>query len=260
MINRMKEVFTYRNMIAGLVRRDLRGRYKGSILGFLWNLVNPLCQIVVYTIVFTNIFVRKEIDHYYLFLVIGMMPWLFFSDSLSQGSGCIVAQADMTKKIYFPREILTISTVTSRFVNLLITYIIVFFLIFVSGIGINLVALFYLPIVLIVEYALALGFALILSAITVYFRDIEHITGILMMAMIWATPVMYRADMATGIVYKIVRMNPMTPIIEAYKNILYYKVPPNMSALTGVTILSIVILIAGEFIFARLEGNFAEEL
>ena len=259
MISRFKEIFAYRNMIAGLVRRDLRGRYKGSVLGFLWNLVNPLCQIIVYIVVFSNIFPNR-IDNFYLFLVIGMMPWLFFSDSMVQGAGCIVAQSNLTKKIYFPREILTISTVTSRFVNLLFTFIIVFALIFISGVGVNMKALLYLPLVLLIEYMLILGLTLILSAINVYFRDVEHITGVLMMAMVWMTPVMYEASTATGIVYKIIRLNPMTPVIEAYKNILYYQTVPTISSLGGIMLFSIVVLILGEFIFVYLEGNFAEEL
>lgn len=259
MIDRMKEIYLYRNMIAGLVKRDLRGRYKGSVLGFFWNLINPLCQIIVYILVFSNIF-RSGIENYYLFLVIGMMPWLFFSDSMVQGASCVVAQSNMTKKIYFPREILTISTVTSRFINMLITFCIVFVLIIFSGIGFNFKALVYLPLILIMEYCLTLGIALLLSAINVYFRDVEHITGVLMMAMVWITPVMYTADMATGIVYKIIRLNPMTPIIESYKEILFYKVIPNGHNLIISAVVAIVALVIGELVFVCLEGNFAEEL
>ena len=147
MLTRIKEIYAYRDMIFNLVRRELRGRYKGSVLGFLWTYINPLCQVVVYSVVFSVIF-RVNIDKFYLYLIIGMMPWTFFSSSVQGGSTCIRAQADMVKKIYFPREVIPISYVTSTFVNMLFSFIIVFLAVMISGYGIDLKVIGYLPLII----------------------------------------------------------------------------------------------------------------
>ena len=153
MINRVKELYAYREMIFSLVKRDLKGRYKGSVLGFLWTFLNPLLQLAVYTMVF-SVIMRAGIEDYYLFLFVALVPWIFFSTSLSGGASCIWAQQDMVKKIYFPREVLPISFVTSCFVNMLLSFVVVFLVIFISGIGFNPTALLFLPLVMIIEYIL----------------------------------------------------------------------------------------------------------
>lgn len=258
MITRIKEIINYKGMIAGLIKRDLRGRYKGSVFGFLWNFINPLCQIIVYYLVFSKVF-RSGIEDFHVFLVVGIMPWNFFSEALSSGTGCIVEHSDMTKKIYFPREVLPIAAVSSRFVNLMLTYVIVFLVIMFSGVGIG-TSIVYLPLVFVIHYALVLGCVLILSAINVYFRDIQHIVGVLLMAWVWMTPIMYSYDMLSGIMKTVVDFNPMTSIILAYQNILYYKMSPDLLKLGKIGLFSIGVLLIGEFIFYALEKNFAEEL
>ena len=130
MVQRMKEIYEYRDMIYSLVRRELRGRYQKSVLGMLWTFINPFFQILIYTLVFTLIF-PSSIENYYIYLMTGIIPWTFFSEALGQGAGSIVGNADMTKKIYFPREVLTISSVTAKFVNMILGFVVIFiFLIF----------------------------------------------------------------------------------------------------------------------------------
>jgi ABC-2 type transport system permease protein len=189
----LKEIYAYRQMIFSLVRRDLRGRYKGSVLGFLWTFLNPLLQLVVYTVVF-SVILRAGIDKFYLFLFVALVPWIFFSTCVTGGASCIWAQQDMVKKIYFPREVLPIAYVTSQFINMLLTFIIIFIVIVLSGVGINFIALLYLPIIMIVEYILALGTAMLVSALTVYFRDLEFILGIITMAWMYLTPIIYSVE------------------------------------------------------------------
>ena len=128
----LKELYQYREMIFSLVRKDLRGRYKGSALGFLWTFLNPLLQLVVYTIVFSTFF-PTNIDQFYIFLFIGLVPWLFFNTSLVGGSTSVVTQENLIKKIYFPRQVLPISYVTSAFVNMLLTFIVIFAVLLISG-------------------------------------------------------------------------------------------------------------------------------
>lgn len=258
-MNGLKELYNYREMIISLVRKDLRGRYKGSVLGFLWTFINPLLQLIIYTIVFSTI-MKAGIDQYYLFLFVALIPWLFFSTALLGGASCILNQKEMVKKIYFPREVLPISHVTSCFVNMLFCFIVIFVVIFVSGIGINIEALLYLPLVFIIEYILALGFTMFSSAITVYFRDFEHILGIITMAWMYLTPIMYSVDMIPSEYKDIFLLNPMTSIIMAYRDILYYKRVPEIGRLLSIMIVGIVFLIMGSVIFSKLKKHFVEEL
>lgn len=259
MIQRMKDVYEYRDMIFSLVKRELRGRYQKSVLGMLWTFLNPMCQILIYTLVFSVIF-ENNMENYYIYLTVGMVPWTFFSEALGQGTGSIVANADMTKKIYFPREALTIASVTAKFVNMLLSFVIVFSFLFISGVGVNPAVLLWLVPVMLAEYLVALGFTLFFSAITVYLRDMEYIVGVLLMAWIWATPIMYTLDGRSETVISLLKLNPMTNIALAYQNILYYKTMPDVMGVLGALFTGIILVIIGEVVFVRLEGNFAEEL
>lgn len=255
----LKELYAYREMIASLVRKDLRGRYKGSVLGFLWTFINPLCQLLIYTIVF-SVILKSGIDKFYLFLFVALVPWIFFSSSITGGAISVITQQDMVKKIYFPRQVLPIAYVTSCFVNMLFCFIIIFLVLIISGVGVNFKALFYLPLIMIVEYILVLGIALLTSAFTVYFRDLEHILGLITMAWMYLTPIMYSVDMVPKEFITIFNLNPMTPIIIAYRDILYYKQIPHMTTLLQATVIGICILIIGNIVFEKLQKGFVEEL
>lgn len=255
----VKELYDYREMIFSLVKRDLRGRYKGSVLGFLWTFLNPLLQLVVYTVVFSFI-MKAGIDDYYLFLFVALVPWMFFGTCLSAGASCIWAQQDMVKKIYFPREVLPLSFTISQFVNMLLSFLVIFLVLFLSGKGINMKAILFLPIIMLVEFVLALGITFIVSAITVYFRDLEYILGILQMVWMYLTPVMYSIDMVPEKYWSIFHLNPMTSVIIAYRDVLYYQKSPEIRTLLQAIILGVVTMIIGVFLFGRLKKNFAEEL
>lgn len=255
----IKELYAYREMIFSLVRRDLKGRYKGSALGFLWTFINPLLQLGVYTMVF-SVIMRNGIEDYYLFLFVALIPWIFFSTSLSGGSSCIWAQQDMVKKIYFPREVLPISFVTSQFVNMLLSLLVVLAVLLVSGKGLNPAALVYLPVIMLIEYIMALSVTMLSSAITVYLRDVEYILGIISMAWQFLTPVLYSVDQVPEEILPIFNVNPMTPVIIAYRDILYYGQAPKLQTLIHATVFGIVVLVIGSTIFGRLKRHFAEEL
>lgn len=259
MLNRLKEIIRYRATIVGLVKRDLKGRYKGSVLGFFWNLIVPICQILVYILVFSQV-MRYDVPNYYLFLVVAMMPWITFTDCMNQGSGCIVGQSNLVSKIYFPNEILPISTVIARFVNLLLTFIIIFLMIIIGGQGVNVIALLYLPLVLLIEFIMALGITVVLSAITVFFRDVQYIVQVLLMAGVWVTPVLYEPGMVGGTLATILNINPLSPIITAFRQILYYKQSPDMGSLMFAGAFALVQLILAWIIFRKLESGFAEQI
>lgn len=258
-MNKFQEIYHYRTMIASLIQRDLRGRYKGSMLGFAWTFLNPLLQLAVYTVVFSTI-MRAGIEDYYLFLFVALIPWIFFSASLTGGANCIWSQKDLVKKIFFPREVLPIAHVTCQFVNMLLSFIVVFAVLLVSGKGINLVAIPYLLPVMLVEYLLALGIAFISASLTVYFRDLEHILVVVAMAWQFLSPVMYSIDQVPEHLQTIFLMNPMTSVLIAYRDVLYYKQIPHMNTLVLAASLGVSLLIVGWFLFGLLEKHFAEEL
>lgn len=254
-----KELFNYREMLASLVRRDIKGRYKNSVLGFAWMFINPLLQLLVYTMVFTTV-MRMGINDYYLFLFVALIPWIFFSSCVGGGCNCIISQGDMVKKIYFPREVLPISYVTSQFVNMLLSFLVVFAVLMISGKGISFQALLYLPYIMIVEYFLALGATLLFSSLTVYFRDMTNIMMIATMAWQWLTPVMYPIDMVPGDFLWIYNLNPMAPVINGYRQILYYKQVPDLNTLLSAVIMGLLLMVIGEFAFSKLQKGFADYL
>ncbi len=259
MFKKFKELYEYREMIRGLVHRELRGRYKGSFLGFFWTFLNPLLQLGVYTLLF-SVIMRNGIEKYYIFLFVGLVPWIFFSTCLSAGCQIIQANSAMVSKIYFPREVLPLSFTVTAFVNMLFCFIVIFAVLLFSGFGFNFLALLFLPIVMIVEFILSLGVTLLFSALTVYVRDVAHIMGILSMLLQFLTPVMYSFDNVPEKYGRILALNPMKPVIECYRSILYWKQIPDLSTLWTAVVAGILILVLGEFCFHKLQKGFAEEL
>lgn len=255
----VKELYAYRQMIFSLVKKDLRGRYKGSVLGFLWTFINPLFQLIVYTVVFSFI-LKTNIERYYLYLFVGLIPWIFFSSSITVGAASVVAQKDLIKKIYFPRMVIPISYVTSCFVNMLLCFIVIFAVIIFSGVGVNFLAILTLPVIMAVEYLLALGMALLASAVTVYFRDLEHILGIISMAWMYMTPIMYDKAIVPERLLPVFNLNPMTHVIECYRDVLYHKQIPDLTSLLSAAGLGILFLFIGCIVFSKLQKHFAEEL
>lgn len=255
----LKEIWSYREMIFSLVRRDLRGRYKGSFLGFLWTFINPLMQLLVYTMVF-SVIMRMDIEKYYLYLFVALIPWMFFSTSLAGGCSCVLDQQSLVTKIYFPREVLPIAYVTGGFVNMLYCFAVVLAVVLFSGVKLTIASLACLPLVMAAEYALALGMCLLLSSLSVYFRDLVHITGIVTMAWQYLTPVMYSIDMVPEAYKTIFYLNPMTSIVIAYRDILYYGTVPSVGTLSVTLLVGCLFLMAGFAVFGTLKRGFAEQM
>ena len=257
-MNKLKEIYEYRLMVYSLVKRDLRGKYKGSVLGFMWTFVNPLLQLLVYNMVF-SIIMRAGVEKFYLYLFVGLIPWLFFSAAITGGSTCIIAQKDLIKKIRFPREIIPISYVTSQFVNMLLSFIVVIIVSVVSGVKLTVGGILCLPVIMLVEYMMALGIALISSSLTVYFRDLEHILAIVAMAWLYATPICYPETMVPEKYLSLYRLNPVTPVVNAYRDVLYYGKTPDLTTLLLAAGIGLITILLGVLIFGKLQRRFAEE-
>ena len=257
MLETIREVWEYRTMIQSLVHRDLRGRYKASVLGFLWTFIVPLCQLLVYTIVF-SVILKSQIERFYLYLFVALIPWNFFAGCLTNGVSCIVQQQALVNKIYFPREVIPISYVTGAFVNMLYCEIIVVAVAVFSGVQFNILGLLFLPVVFFVEYILALGITMIISSVNVYFRDLEHMFGILAMVWMFMTPIMYDYAIIPDRLKIIFQLNPMTSIVGAYRDILYSGSVPRPETLGVAAGMGILFLVLGFLIFGRLKRRFSE--
>ena len=257
-MNQLKELYNYREMMYNLVKKDLRTRYKGSFLGFLWTFINPLMQLVIYTIVFSTI-MRVDVDQFYIYLFVALIPWIFFTSAIQGGATSIIGGKDLIKKIYFPRLIMPISVVNAAFMNMLFSMIVVFVALLISGIGLSKYIIF-LPVIMLLEYLLALGLAFIFSALNVFFRDLEHILGIVIMGWFYLTPIVYTLDMIPEQYIKLFYLNPMTNIIMAYRDILYYKQMPDFGMLWEILLWSIGFIVIGYVVFQKLQKRFVEEL
>jgi len=203
---------------------------------------------------------HAEYDKYYLFLFVALIPWIFFNTSVIGGAGCIWAQKDMVNKIYFPREVLPIAHVICQLINMMLSFIVIFIVLIVTGHGISIKALAYLPIVIMVEFLLALGITMLVSSVTVFLRDVEYILSILMMAWQFLSPVMYGIDMVPEELHVIFVLNPMTSILTAYRDIFYYKEAPQIGTLLQATVLGVVLLTIGVLVFEKLKKHFSEEM
>lgn len=253
------EIYEYREMIGSLIARDLKGRYKGSVLGFLWSFLNPLFQLIVYSLVF-NLLMGNRYEKYYLFLFVALVPWLFFLTSVTGGASCVWSQKDLVNKIYFPREVLPIAYVTSQLVNMLLSYIVILAVIIVTRHGMNWRALCYFPLILLVEYMLALGITMLVSAVTVFLRDMEYVLNVLLMGWQYLSPVLYDVDFIPEKYRTFYMLNPMAPILIAYRDIFYYKQVPQLSTLLEAVILGVAMLVIGFAVFEKLKRHFSEEM
>ena len=253
-----KELYQYRELLKTNVQKEIRGKYKGSFLGVLWSFLNPLLMVLVYALVFPYI-MRTNVDNYLVYLITGVIPWNFFTTCITTGCNCVWINGGIIKKVYFPREILPISVVAAGLINFLISCVIILLFVFFGGIGFS-IQLLWLPLIAIIQSALSLGLLFILSAINVYVRDIEYLVGFLLNLLFYATPILYTADMFPESIRWVLYLNPMTTIIESYRNIFYYQQSPALTSLMIVFAVSFIILIIGYLIFKKLERGFAEEV
>lgn len=253
-----KELYNYRELLKTNIKKEIRGKYKGSWLGILWTFLNPLLMLAVYSFVFPYI-LRVNVENYTIFMIVALIPWNFFTTAIQMGTGSVVANGAILKKVYFPREIIPISVTTSQLVNFLITCIIMFAFIIFSEVGFSIHLLLF-PVLVLIQYMITLAFTFILSAITVFIRDVDHFVSVILMLGFYATPIVYQANMLPQKFQWALNLNPMAQLVEAYRAILYYHQMPNWSILGIWGVASVVLLIVGYAIFKKLEKSFVEEL
>lgn len=254
----LKNLYNYRELLKTNVKKDVGGKYKNSFLGVLWSFINPLLQIAVYAFVF-QIIMRSSIENYAVYLCCALVPWQYFSSVVLRGAATIIDNGNIIKKVYFPREILPISIVTSEGINFLISTIIILGFVIVSGIGLS-VNVFWYFLIVIIQYIISLGISFIVSSLSVYFRDLLHLLGVVMQLLFYATPIVYSAQNVPASFRWILKINPMSYLIEGYRSIFYEKMPPDFKSLGIALLMGIVLCTVGYFVFRKLEKGFAEEI
>ena len=258
MTNIFKNLYNYRELLKTSVKKEVRGKYKNSFLGIIWSFLNPLLQIAVYAIVFPLI-LRNNQENYVIFLCCGLIPWNFFATSINRSAFSFVENGNIIKKVYFPREIIPISVVTSETVNFLISSIIIVGFVVFGGLGISKYIVFY-PIVLIAQYLIIMAISFIISSVCVYLRDLQHFIGVALQLLFYAAPVVYAPSSIPENFQWILNLNPMTYVINAYRDIFYNQTMINFKPLLIVIAVAIVGCIIGYGVFYKLQKGFAEQL
>jgi lipopolysaccharide transport system permease protein len=263
MLRNLARLSRYRGLIQSLVAREVKARYRGSVLGFFWSFFNPLLLLLVYTFVFNKVLEAKSphAEPYALFLFCGLLPWTWFSTSLTESSGVLITGGNLIKKVLFPAEILPIVSVLANMVHFLLGLpILAFFLVYYDK-PLQITELAWFPIVLLVQLILTLAFALILSALTVHFRDIRDILSNLLTVWFFMTPIIYTWLDAPPSIKPFLNLNPFMHLAVSYQEIMFFDGPfGHLQWMLLLGVLSVVFFLFGYFIFDRLRDTFAEEV
>ena len=264
MFHNLRQLLRYRGLIQSLVTRELKARYRGSVLGFFWSFINPLLLLLIYSFVFSQVLPGThpaEIQPYALFMFCGILPWTWFSSSLSESANVLIGHGNLIKKVLFPAEILPIVSVLANMVHFFLGLPILGIFLLYYWRPITLGELAWFPLVVFVQALLTTGLALILSALTVHFRDIKDILGNLLTFWFFATPIIYPMGQAPDYARRLLNLNPFTHLAISYQEILFYDGPfGHWKWLIALGIASVFLFLVGYFLFDRLRDSFAEEV
>lgn len=261
---RFRQLLAYRELVANLTARDLKLRYKRSVLGVAWSFLNPILMMAIYTIVFSLLLRAVKAENYWALVLSGVLTWTFFSNSLVSASAAFVRNPNLITKVAFPLEALPISAVLAQFVNFLITLGLL--LVILVGGGIHLgPSLLLLPVVVVSQLAFTLGLAILLASVTVHLRDLEHLVGIGLTALFYVSPVLYPLDAAAlpasaARFLPWLRLNPVAWYLDNYHSILYYGTWPDPTML-GLSVTAGIVVLGGSYlVFNRLRPRLPESI
>lgn len=256
--DRIRELYRYRVLVEVLIRRELKARYRGTVLGFLWSFVNPLVLMALYVLVF-SVYLRVDMPNYPAFLLSGIFPWLWFSSTQSEATLAILGNAGLIRKVYLPSEVFPLVFVGSNMVHFLASLPILFGFLVWSGLTPSW-SLLLLPLIIAIQVPFTCGVALVLAALTVQFRDLVHIVPNLMTALFFATPIFYPVAMVPERYRILVDANPLSHLITAYHDVLFYGRVPSLWHLAVLVVASWLVLAAGFAVFDTRKEMFAEEV
>ena len=258
MWQQLRELYLYREMLRNLVAKELRARYKGSVLGFFWTFTHPLLMLIVYSIVFSFV-MRVKIENYAMFLFVALLPWNYLAQSILQAASSLVQNGPLVKKIYFPRAVLPLSVVFANLVNYVLGLCVLIPALLFFQIKLT-PALLAFPLILLLQTLLVVALTLLVAVATVYFRDLEHITSILMTVWFFLTPVIYPATLIPERFRPFLTLNPAAPLIEAYRAIFFYGRWPEWHELGQLAPALLALFIISFAAFERLQRAVAEQM
>jgi len=248
----------YYELLANFVARDLKTKYRGSVLGIFWSLLNPLLLMLIYTVVF-SVIVRIPIKPYPIFLLSGLVPWNAFAQTLTSATTSVQQSANIVRKVHFPLEILPLSAVATASVQLLISLVLLAGLALVFQVGIGL-AILFLPLLVILQLVFSVGLGALLAAVQVFFRDIEYFLSVLLTVWFFGTPIVYSLDLVPARFRPFFQANPMAWLISSYQDIWFYKRAPALVPLLGFLLVAVGTAAVGMLVYRRLSRRFAEEV
>jgi ABC-type polysaccharide/polyol phosphate export permease len=261
-IANLRRLLGYRALIQSLVARDLKARYRGSVLGLLWSFANPLLLLAIYTFVFTQMLpgLRGGYEPYALFIFCGILPWTWFSTALLESSNVLISGGNLIRKVLFPAEVLPIVTVFATLVHFGLGLLIIAAAIaYLPDVNVAATDLLWLPVIVLVQLVLTLGLALLFSSLTVHFRDLRDLLANGMTLWFWATPIIYPLDAVDERWHAWLNLNPFTPLAVAYQEVLFVEGPyadwPRLLLLGAG---ALVVLVIGYAVFDRLRDTLAE--
>jgi homopolymeric O-antigen transport system permease protein len=254
----LRAAWAYRDLLRHLVLRDLRHKYKGSSLGFAWSLLHPLLMAAVYTVAF-RLIVRVNIAHFPLFLLSGLLPWMFFTAALSGASGAIVDNGTLVRKVAFPRVILPLAAVATQLVQFALMYLIIVPLLFAFGIGLRPALVALLPVIAL-QVVFTAGLGLLFATAYVYARDTRHLLDVGLQVWFWVTPVVYSAALVPDSIASILRWNPMARFITSYHDIIVDGRAPTLATFGLLVVCAGLAGAVGLLVFDRHQRRFAERV
>jgi len=256
--DRLHGLIPHWDLLIELVVRDIKLRYRRSVLGILWSLINPLLQLIVLSVVFGFV-LPLDIEDYSLFLFIGLLGWIWFQTSVMSGTSSIVANRDLIRRPNFPINILPIVPLTSNLVHFLLSLPIVFVILLVTQKSLNLTVIL-LPLVIAVQFLFTLSLVYFLSVFQVFFRDTEHLIGVLLLLWFYLTPIFYNSAIVPEKYRPVFELNPMLHIINGYRDVLMYGQLPALGPLLLITGISVPAIYFGRQFLNRNYNRFVEEL
>ncbi len=264
-MNELTSLYRHRQLIAALTARDLKARYRGSILGFFWSLANPLMLLGVYTLVFTVFFPQRIVEGPYpLFLFAGILPWTFFSAAVLESTTSISSNAGLIKKVMFPAEALPLVVVSSHLVHFALAMPVLLVATGAFAIAGKITmhgTMVLVPLLMIVQTLFVAGIAMTVASASVLFRDLRDIITNLMQLGFFITPIIYLIDnIASRPLRALLRLNPMTPFVVSYQDILFFGHLPGLSDALLMIAYALASLALGFTVFERLRDVLAEAI
>ncbi len=265
----LRALWAYRELVLSLALRELKARYKNTVLGFFWSLLNPLAMMLVFTMVFTVFIQNSELKNFPVFILCGLLPWNYFTAGVMGSINAIVGNANLVTKVYFPREVLPIAVVLANLINFLLTLLVLFGALLIVGANFS-AWLWLLPVVILIQSCFILGLAFILSTLNVFYRDTLMVMDVAILAWFFLTPVFYPIDqlprnyVLLGMEFDLHRLmyilNPMASIIGTYRDLLYWGYRTDFDFFIRTTITALAILAFGYWFFCKYSSRFGEEV